>query len=207
MKKAILIILAFIYAYSLDAQNNMEMAKQEVNTFLNSLATNVGTDNYKMFGLKSPEEAKQLQADQVFSSTIITLDRLKKYEGTDAKDLVTNIDRFVCTVINRQTQQTVGIVDLEYQKERYMVKGYASSDVSAALGRIDKQLLKQNFSLVRVPALNVYFGSFTGADNQMKFVSLQNNPTLRTEIGEIRPAAEFLKHLVPLANQYNGLPW
>jgi len=207
MKKAILIILAFIYANSLDAQNNMEMAKQEVNTFLNSLATNVGTDNYKMFGLKSPEEAKQLQADQVFSSTIIALDRLKKYEGTDAKDLVTNIDRFVCTVINRQTQQTVGIVDLEYQKERYMVKGYASSDVSAALGRIDKQLLKQNFSLVRVPALNVYFGSFTGADNQMKFVSLQNNPTLRTEIGEIRPAAEFLKQLVPLANQYNGLPW
>ena len=207
MKKAILIILAFFYAYSLDAQNNMEMAKQEVNTFLNSLATNVGTDNYKMFGLKSPEEAKQLQADQVFSSTIIALDRLKKYEGTDAKDLVTNIDRFVCTVINRQTQQTVGIVDLEYQKERYLVKGYASSDVSAALGKIDKQLFKQNFSLVRVPALNVYFGSFTGADNQMKFVSLQSNPTLRTEIGEIRPAAEFLKQLVPLANQYNGLPW
>lgn len=207
MKKAILIILAFIYANSLDAQNNMEMAKQEVNTFLNSLATNVGTDNYKMFGLKSPEEAKQLQADQVFSSTIIALDRLKKYEGTDAKDLVTNIDRFVCTVINRQTQQTVGIVDLEYQKERYLVKGYASSDVSAALGKIDKQLFKQNFSLVRVPALNVYFGSFTGADNQMKFVSLQSNQTLRTEIGEIRPAAEFLKQLVPLANQYNGLPW
>jgi len=207
MKKAILIILAFIYAYNLDAQNNMEMAKQEAITFLNSLATSVNTDNYKMFGLKSPEEAKQLQADQVFSSSIIALDRLKKYEGTDAKDLITNVDRFVCTVISRQTQQTVGIVDLEYQKEHYMVKGYASSDVSAALGRIDKQLFKENFSLVRVPALNVYFGSFTDADNQMKFVSLQNNPTLRTEIGEIRPAAEFLKQLVPLANQYNGLPW
>jgi hypothetical protein len=207
MKKAILIILAFINAYSLDAQNNIELAKQEAITFLNSLATNVNTDNYKMFGLKSPEEAKQLQADQVFSSTIIALDRLKKYEGTDAKDLIANVDRFVCTVIDRQTQQIVGIVDLEYQKERYLVKGYTSSDVSSALGRIDKQLFKQNFSLVRVPALNVYFGSFTSADNQMKFVSLQNNPTLHSEIGEIRPAAEFLKQLVPLANQYNGLPW
>lgn len=207
MKKAILIILAFIYAHNLDAQNNIGLAKQEAITFLNSLATNVTADNYKMFGLKSPEEAKQLQADQVFSSTIIALDRLKKYEGTDAKDLITNVDRFVCIVISRQTQQTVGIVDLEYQKEHFMVKGYTSSDVSAALGRIDKQLFKQNFSLVRVPALNVYFGSFTGADNQMKFVSLQNNPTLRTEIGEIRPADEFLKQLVPLANQYNGLPW
>lgn len=207
MKKRILIILAIIYAYNLEAQNNIELAKQEVNTFLNSLANNVNADNYKMFGLKSPEEIKQLQADQVFSSAVITLDRLKKYEGTDVKDLITNVDRFVCTVINRQTQQTVGIVDIEYQKERYLVKGFASSEVSTALGRIDKQFFKQNFSVVRVPALNVYFGSFTGADKQMKFISLQNNPTLRTEIGEIRPAAEFLKQLVPLANEYNGLPW
>jgi len=207
MKKTILILLTFLFTHCLEAQNNIELAKQEAITFLNSLATSINTENYKMFGLKSPDEVKQLEAGQVFSSTIITLDRLKKYEGTDAKDMITNVDRFICTVINRQTQQTVGIIDLEFEKERYTVKGYSSSDISTALGRIDKQLFKQNFSLVRVPALNAYFGSFTGADNQMKFVSLQNNPTLRTEIGEIRPASEFLKQLVPLANQYNGLPW
>jgi hypothetical protein len=99
-------------------------------------------------------------------------------------------------------------VDLELEKERYVVKGFSNTDISSALGQINKELFKQNFSIVRIPSLNTYFGSFTdAADNKMKFVSLQNNPNLDAKIGEIRPAEEYLKRLVPLANEYNGLPW
>jgi hypothetical protein len=207
MKKTIFIILMTLAITSgLYAQNNLDQAKQETSAFLKSLVTSVTSDNYKMFGLNSPEEVNQLEADQVFISNIIPLDKLKKYDGGDVKLLLTNVNRASCTVINRQTQKTVGIVDLEREKERYVVKGFASSDISSALGRLDKDLFKHNFSIVRVPALNVYFGSFT-EENKLKYVSLQNNPNLHTEIGEIRPAEEFLKQLVPLANEYNGLPW
>lgn len=208
MRKSIFILfMTLAVTTGLEAQNNLDQARQEAGTFLKSLATSITADNFKMFGLNSMEEASQLEADQAFVSNIIPLDRLKKYDGGGDKNLLTNVNRVSCTVINRQTQQTVGIVDLEREKERYVVKGYTSSDLSVALGKINKELLKQNFSIVRVPALNVYFGSFTDADNQSKYISLQNNPNLRTEIGEIRPAEDFLKRLVPLANEYNGLPW
>ena len=207
MKKFILIIMTLVITAGLEAQNNLEQARQAADTFLKSLTSTVTTDNYKMFGLSSLQEVNQLQADQVFISNIIPLDRLKKYTGGDVTPLLTNVNRASCIIIDRQTQQIVGIVDLERQKESYIVKGFSSSDLSAALGRINKELFKQKFSLVRVPALNVFFGSFTDTNNQMKYVSLQNNSNLQTEIGEIRPAEDFVKRLVPMANAYNGLPW
>ena len=208
MKKTLCIILITLaFSVGLQAQNNMDQAKQETSTFLKSLSATVNADNYKMFGLRSPEDVGQLEAGQVFVSSIIPLDRLKKYEGGDAKSLITNVNRASCTVINRQTQQTIGVVDLEREKERYVVKGFASTEISSALGKINNELFKQNFSIVRIPALNTYFGSFTDADNQMKFVSLQNMKELDTKIGDIRPAEDFLKRLVPMANEYNGLPW
>lgn len=208
MKKSIFIILITLaFAAALEAQNSMDQAKQETSTFLKGLSTTVNAENYKMFGLSSAEDVNQLEAGQVFASSIIPLDRLKKYDGGDVKSLITNINRVSCTVINRQTQQTVGLVDLEREKERFVVKGFANSDLSTALGKISKELLKQNFSIVRVPSLNTNFGSFTDADNKLKFVSLQNSSSLHSEIGEIQPAEDFLKRLVPMANEYNGLPW
>jgi hypothetical protein len=207
MKKYIFIILTTLaFTKGIEAQNNMDQAKQETGTFLKSLSSTVNAENYKMFGLSSYEDVGQLEAGQVFASNIIPLDLLRKYEGGDVKPLITNVNRVSCTVINRQTQQTIGIVDLEREKERYVVKGFAGSDISSALGQINKDLFKQNFSILRVPALNTYFGSFTDTDNKMKFVSLQNNPMLDTKIGDIRPAEDFLKLLVPIANAYNGLP-
>ncbi len=209
MKKTIfIIIMTLALTAGLEAQNRLDQAKQETSTFLKSLSATVNADNYKMFGLSSPEDIGQLEAGQVFMSGIIPLDKLKKYEGGDVKSLITNVNRVSCTVINRQTQQPAGIVDLELEKDRYVVKGFSNSDISSAIGQINKELFKQNFSIVRIPALNTYFGSFTdAADNKLKFVSLQNNPSLDTRIGEIRPAEDFLKRLVPMANEYNGLPW
>jgi hypothetical protein len=209
MKKTIFIILMTLaFTAGLEAQNrNLEQAKQETSTFLKSLTATVNADNYKMFGFSSFKDVGQAEAGQVFATNIIPLDRLKKYEGGDAKSLITNVNRASCTVINRETQQTIGIVDLELEKDSYVVKGFSSSDMSSALGRINKELFKQNFSIVWVPALNTYFGSFTDQDKRMMFVSLQNNPNLKTEIGEIRPAEDFLKRLVPMAIEYNGLPW
>lgn len=207
MKKAIILILAIALSSGLNAQRNTELAKQAAGSFLTSLAKNVTADNFKMFGLTSPDEAKLLVPGQVFASQVIGLEDIRKYNGGEVKPLLTNVDRFLCTAINQRTQQTVGVVELEYQKENYVVKGFSSSDLSNALGRIDKQLFTKNFSIVRVPALNTYFGSFTDTDNQLKFVSLQNNPTLNAEVGTVRPAADFLKLLVPVANEYNGLPW
>jgi hypothetical protein len=208
MKKSIFIILLTLASTAgLQAQNNMDQAKQETSAFLKSLSTTVNAENYKMFGLNSPEDVGQLEAGQVFASSIIPLDRLKKYDGGDIKSLITNVNRVSCTVINRQTQQTIGIVDLEREKDRFVVKGFANSDLSNALGRINNELFKQNFSIVRIPSLNTNFGSFTDSDNKIKFVSLQNSSSLHTEVGEIQPAEDFLKRLVPMANEYNGLPW
>lgn len=207
MKNAIIFVLAIALSSGLSAQRNTELAKQTAGNFLTSLAKNANADNFKMFGLNSPEEARLLIPGQVFATQIIALDDLKKYRGGEVGPLLINVDRFICTAINQRTQKTAGIIDLEYQKEKYFVKGFSSSDLSDALGRIDRQLLSRNFSIVRVPALNTYFGAFTDTDNQLKFVSLQNNPALNAEVGSIRPAAEFLKQLVPLATEYNGLPW
>jgi len=208
MKKTIFIlVMLFAFAAGLEAQNNLDQAKEATSAFLKSLLSTVTADNYKMFGLGSAEEVSQLEAGQAFVSNIIPLDRLKKYDGGDVTALITDVNRVSCTVINRQTQKTVGIVDLEKEKGSYVVKGFANPDLSSALGRTNMELFKQNFSLVRVPSLNIYFGSFAGADNKVMFVSLQNNSNLKTEIGEIRPPEEFLKRLVPMANAYNGLPW
>jgi hypothetical protein len=209
MKKTLFVILMTLaFTAGLEAQNILDQAKQETNTFLKSLTATVNAENYKMFGLKSPEDVGQMEAGQVFVTNIIPLDKLKKYEGGDVKPLITNVNRATCTVINRQTQRALGSVDLELEKERYVVKGFSSSDISSALGQINKELFKQNFSIVWVPALNTYFGSFTdAADRQLKFVSLQNNQSIDTRIGDIQPAESFLKRLVPIANAYNGLPW
>lgn len=208
MKKTIFIILMTLtFTAGLEAQNRMDQAKQETSAFLKSLSATVNAENYKMFGLSSAEDVGQLEAGQAFTSSIIPLDKLKKYEGGDVKPLLTNVNRASCTVINRQTQQTIGIVDLELEKERWVVKGFANTDIALALGRINKELFKQNFSIVRVPALNAYFGSFTDADNTLKFVSLQNNQMIDTKIGDIQPTEDLLKRLVPIANEYNGLPW
>lgn len=208
MKKTIIILLMTLaFTAGLEAQNRMDQAKQETDAFLKSLSETVNAENYKMFGLGSAEDIGQLEAGQAFTSSIIPLDKLRKYEGGDIKPLLTNVNRAACTVINRQTQQNAGLVDLELEKERWVVKGFSGSDISSALGRINKELFKQNFSIVRIPALNAYFGSFTDADNKLKFVSLQDNQMIDTKIGDIQPAEDFLKRLVPIANEYNGLPW
>jgi hypothetical protein len=208
MKKTIIIIaMTLIFAAGLEAQNNLDQAKQETATFLKSLTATVNAENYKMFGLSSAEDIGQMEAGQAFNTSIIPLDRLKKYEGGDVKSLITNTNRVSCTVYNRQTQKTIGIVELEREKETYVVKGFSSTEISSALGQINKEILKQNFSIVRVPALNTYFGSFTDSDSKMKFVSLQNNQMIDARIGDIQPPEIFLKRLVPMANQYNGLPW
>lgn len=47
--------------------------------------------------------------------------------------------------------------------------------------------------MVRIHAMNTYFGSFIDAANQMMFVSLHNNPCLDTKICDIRSAEDFLK--------------
>ncbi len=208
MKKTIFIlIMALTFTAGLEAQNNLEQAKQETSAFLKSLMSTVTADNYKMFGLSSVEEASQLEAGQVLSSSIVRLDQLQKYDGGNAKAVITNVNRVLCTVLNRQTQRTVQCVDLELEKGTYVVKGFANVAIASALERVNKDLFKQNFSVVWVPAFNIYFGAFTDADSKLKFVSLQNNTSLRTEIGEIKPAEDFLKRLVPMANEYNGLPW
>lgn len=199
--------MTLAFTAGLEAQSRLDQAKQETSAFLKSLSETVNAENYKLFGLGSAEDVGQLEAGQVFASSIIPLDKLKKYEGGDVKSLLTNVNRASCTVINRQTQQNAGLVDLELEKERWVVKGFASSDISSALGRINKDLFKQNFSIVRIPALNTYFGSFTDTDNKLKFVSLQNNQMIDTKIGDIQLAEDFLKKLVPIANEYNGLPW
>ena len=207
MKKSIIIILAMAISIGLAAQNNLEQGKQEAGTFLKSLVKSVNAGNYKMFGLRSAEEAALLEPDQVFVTNIIPLDLLRKYEGGEVRPLIMNVNRASCTVINSRSGQPSGLVELELEKGKYVVKGYSASELSDALGKINKEYFRMNFSIVRVPALNLYFGSFGDSEKQLQFVSLQNNPNLKTEIGEVMPASEFLKRIVPMANEYNGLPW
>lgn len=208
MKKLIAVITAFAFIYAVNAQVMNDQGKKATDMFLKSLKQTVTKDNYKMFGFESFEDVSVLSSGQVYPSMIITLESLKKYDGvSDVKPLLTDIKRSVCTVVNGRTQQTIAMVDLEQQKESFVVKGFANSDIAKAIGRIDKNLLSKNLSIVRIPALNMYFGAFTDPSNKIQFVSLQNNATLHTEIGEVKEASLFLKDILPMANAYNGLPW
>ena len=208
MKKFIGIIAAFALLINVNAQIMNDQGKKATDTFLKSFKETITKENYKMFGFESFEDVSVLSAGHVYSSMIITLENLKKYDGTsDVKLILTNVKRSVCTVVNSRTQRTIAMVDLEQQKENFVVKGFANSDIAKAFDKVDKNLLNQNMSIVRIPALNIFFGSFTDATNKMQFVSLQNNSMLHTEIGEVREASLFLKDLVPQANAYNGLPW
>jgi hypothetical protein len=208
MKKIFILLLTSAFVITLNAQDMNDQAKKETTAFLQSMKSTVNKDNYKMFGFESFEDMGSLSADRVYPTMIIRLDNLKKYDGvSDVKPLLTDVNRYVCTIRNNRSQQTVAMVDIERTNEKIVVKGFSNSDIGKALDKIDKNLLKEKLSIVRIPALNFYFASFTDANNKVQFINLQKNTSLKAELGEVREASKYLMELVPIADAYNGLPW
>lgn len=208
MKKIFVLLLTAAFVINLNAQDMNDQAKKETETFLQSMKSTVNKDNYKMFGFESFEDMGALSADRVYPTMIVRLDNLKKYDGvSDVKPLLTDVNKYICTVRNNRTQQTIAMVDIERTNDKFMVKGFSNSDIAKTLDKIDKNLMKEKLSIVRIPALNFYFASFTDPSNKVQFINLQKSASLKAELGEVREASKYLMELVPIADAYNGLPW
>ncbi len=60
--------------------------------------------------------------------------------------------------------------------------------------------------VVRVPALNLEFTAFRGANDELQLASVSDNPMAGLTAGEAEPAAKIIACILPLALADDGLP-
>lgn len=167
----------------------------------------INQDNYKLFGLKSPDEAANMRLGRsAIPVYLVRLDSLKKFQGGDGKDLLVNINQIFYPVYsgdNIVSSITLGLNRKKWTVESFSDRGIIQNYMNA-LKNLNTTPTQKTY-LIKIPSLNIFL--LAAEDSIINVELLGNQP-----IGELRPGAittlhDALLKIRPIANNYNGLPW
>jgi hypothetical protein len=205
---AIAISMNFIllfFAFSSKAQN-VSSDSVALRT-LKSFQKVINQDNYKLFGLKSPDEISNLRlGSPPITVYLVRLDSLRKFQGGDGRNLLTNINQIIYPVYSNNN--LVSSIKLEYDKKNWVVEGFGDREIIQYYQNASKNLntsTPNKTYLIKIPSLNIFL--FAAESNIINVELLGNQ-----QIGELKPNVtttlqDALVKIKPIANTYNGLPW
>jgi hypothetical protein len=171
------------------------------------LAQLVNESNFKSIGLDSPDEAKSLTPGKPVQYKMIGLEDLRKYQGGSPSAIIKNLEKASVPLYNNR-QRVALVADFDKGRKGWALSSFGSLSVPKNYEEVMRkhELKPDETFILTIPALNANFLA-TQRNQQTEVVLLGDQP-----IGDLRPgvkmkAEEALRQLVPVANQYNGLPW
>lgn len=174
---------------------------------LKSFQKAINRDNYKLFGLRSPDEISNLTLGHTpINVYLIRLDSLRSFGGGDGRNLLTKIDQVIYPVLSND--QIVSTIKLEHIGNNWSVESFGDREIAQhyqdGLKNVETVPAHKTY-LIRIPALNI---SLLAVENNMINVQLLGNQS----VGELKPGVmttlqDALLRIKPVANTYNGLPW
>jgi hypothetical protein len=206
---AIIIIVAGIQVFKAQTPQDERISEKQVLVAKDNFAKMLNEDNVKSFGLESVDQLKSLQTGQQFKRNMITLEDLRKFKKEDdPKNIIKSLDVIDVMLVDG-AGNIVTSIEFTRGKENMSPSGFGLTPGYIALkntiGTINPELKSKELKFVEIPSLNVSFlAVYSGAT--LNFICLDNLEALGLKRGTVISASEALTKLVPVANEYNGLP-
>jgi hypothetical protein len=176
---------------------------------LDTLKGLVTEQNYKAMGFESADEVKSAALADPLPVSRIQLDQLRAYQpGSDPSKLMMDVGQMMYPVTAReQVRSSIVVVkDGDAWKEAKFGGPAAIKAITSARAKDQGEGKASGpYTLVQVPALNMYFLA-RQADGKWMFVPAIDDPANNFRAGVAVPAEEALRALSTAAQKYNGLP-
>lgn len=204
--KAIPVYIVLL-SFSFFAKAQMIPSDSIASEALRNFQKAINKDNYKLFGLKSPDEIANMRLGQsAIHVYLVRLDSLRKFQSGDGRTLLTNINQVLYPVYSGDN--LVSSISLGMKGDHWAVESFGDRAIVQnymdALKNVSSTPTQKTY-LIRIPSLNIFL---LATENSTINVELLGNQPF----GELKPGAittlqdAFLK-IKPIANNYNGLPW
>ena len=168
-------------------------------------------DTYKDLGLSDAASAGKAVLGTPKRDFIIRLDALKAFKAggeVDAMLIDTKIVHYPLLVSGK----AVSSLSLHDEKGAWSIISAGDAQRTALRKRaIDNSIKRfakseEEHFIVRVPALNLEFTAFRGANDELQLASVSDNPMAGLTAGEAEPASKVIARILPMALTDDGLP-
>jgi hypothetical protein len=171
----------------------------------------VTEQNFKTMGFESVDEVTSATLGQPIHVYMVRLDDLRAYkQGIDPNTLLKSLDKEIFPVsVNEQVRSSVMV---EKVGDKWNVTSFGAPKLIKLLSKARKDIsdttgvpLNSCFA-VHVAALNTYYIGHRAENNKLMLTTILDDSTLKFPAGKTIPAEDVFAALVPVAQQYNGLP-
>jgi hypothetical protein len=159
--------------------------------------------NYKDLGFDSVDQVNRAVLAVPMPVFEIGLDRIRSYQpGQDVNSLLTpSMETIYPVTVDGQTKSSVTVVK---KASGYLPASFGNAAVVVALSRYRGNRPEESFT-VHIPVPNMYFLGTRTADRLMLTPVIESSQ-LPLRVGVAVPAEEVIQAIVPLVQEYNGLP-
>ena len=214
MKKKI-IIISLISVFTIAtilmlAQNRNEgqVPAEQVNRSIQTFSRLLTPETVKSFGVNSVEEFRNLRPGKQFRKYMIGLDDVRSFRPeTQVSSIIKQLNSTEVSLVNQSGQIQTGI-EFIFRDGKWEPGAFGLSPDMARLKNAQRSLTDVQIDTVlfiTIPALQTTF-LMTGTGPAANFIVLENNDRLQFRVGSRVPAAEAIRRLKVIADEYNGLP-
>jgi hypothetical protein len=168
----------------------------------------VTAENYRQLGFESPEEVRSAKLGSPMRQLSVGLEDLRRFEpGGDASKLLGGADTLVFPVLAGERVRSS--ITLQRDPGGWRSVAFGGPGLTRAVWEVRSKVATaspgSSLSIVRVPALNLYFVG-SRRDGELMLAPILDDPRLKLEKGVPAPASAVFSALVPLARAHNDLP-
>ena len=214
MKNKILLIAVAVLiigmAFFINAQSNQNelIPESEISVAVESFTKLLEKSNPKDFDLESAEQLRSLKTGYQFLGNMIGLEDIRNFkEGTDPNSIIKKLDNTQVFLVNDAGKIITGIAFTK-EKEKSVVSGFGLNPSGISLKRASEIIGDEKLRsgrLVDIPSLGLSFIA-SQTDSTFDFISIMDAESEGLRVGTVTPASKLIQSLIPIANEYNGLP-
>ncbi|HYV95447.1 MAG TPA: hypothetical protein VE978_26975 [Chitinophagales bacterium] len=200
------IAAVFILAQNRDDETAIPAA--QINEAIQTFANLANEKNIQSFGLENVDQLEALKPGRQFKKYMIGLDDIKKYKtGDDVNAMIKELPSIEVSLIN-ESGTILSSIEFEKKEDKWVASGFGLTSDLAGLRNAQSMLADSSLNvgrLIRIPSLHTSFLAVPSSTG-INFIVLEDNESLGFRKGAMIAASNALLQLVPVANQYNGLP-
>ena len=201
-------IIALMHVYSCINSQTIQISDSLIKKSMQKFAKLVDSFNVQKFGAQNMAEFKSLKPGKQLQEFLIGLADIKKYkQGDDVNKIIIPFESVEVCLVNGSGKIITSIGFIK-RNGRWEASSYGSSTqvlmLSQAQPSLSNQLIAKG-DLIYIPALRTSFLRLT-TGSVTKFVTLEDNTTLKFQKGQELLAGEAILSLKPLANKQKKEP-
>ena len=217
-KVLLLIFLAFSFIPVI-AQENMQfgISSQELSVISQDAKSALGTfvkivreHNYKRMGFDNPEEIKKASLGIPLREYYVSLESLKSYKvDSNPADLVEDSGQVIFPLL--VDERVKSSITLTQQEGKWITHSFGAPVFVGLISKTRLNLLNQmdkpiqDFFVVKVPALNVFFVGYD-IQGEVMLTPLQDETRFSFKADQTIRADDAFREMKIAAEEHNGLP-